>query len=88
MDFVNRKVHFMALHPRATGYAVSFAERPGCPNCTTRMTLATISAGPAGFDHRMFECAKCGRVQNVIVALDPMNSRAQGWLAGELKRPT
>jgi hypothetical protein len=49
--------------------------------------LARISPGPPGFDHRLFECANCNNVRNVIVADDPMKSSAQGWLAGELRPP-
>jgi hypothetical protein len=51
------------------------------------MMLAHTSPGPPGFGHRLFECAKCNNVENVIVADDPMRSSAQGWLAGELRPP-
>lgn len=67
--------------------SVGVIERPYCPNCKTRMMLARISPGPPGFDHRLFECPKCNNVENVIVADDPMKSRALGWLAGELRPP-
>ncbi len=67
--------------------SIDAIERPRFPNCHTRMMLARISHGPPGFDHRLFECATCNNVENVIVADDPMKSHAQGWLAGELRPP-
>jgi hypothetical protein len=52
------------------------------------MLLSKLESGPSGFDHRTFECQKCGRVQTMVVSNDPMTSEARGWLAGELKPPT
>ena len=72
----------------ATASTPSVIERPVCPNCKTRMLLQHIAPGPPGFDHRLFECVKCAYVENVIVPDDPMNSRVQGWLRGELRAPT
>ena len=43
--------------------------------------------GPAGYDSRTFECAKCNHALAVIVAHDPMKSGRNGWIAGELKPP-
>ena len=62
-------------------------ERPRCPKCQARMMLARISPGPAGYDSRTFECAKCDHVLTVKVAPDPMKSDKAGWIAGELKPP-
>jgi hypothetical protein len=75
--------------PVSSAHIVAAIERPRCPDCRqNRMLLAKLEAGPSGFDHRTFECQKCGRVQTVVVSGDPMRSDAQGWLAGELKPPT
>ena len=52
------------------------------------MLLSKLEAGPSGFDHRTFECPKCGRVDTVVVSNDPMTSDMLGWLAGELRPPT
>jgi hypothetical protein len=48
------------------------------------MTLARVSAGPTGFEHQAFECRSCDYFENVVVALDPMNANALGWLASEI----
>jgi hypothetical protein len=59
-----------------------------CPRCRTRMMLASISPGPAGFEIRTFDCSKCDHVEQVAIALDPMKSGDVGWLVGELRPPT
>jgi hypothetical protein len=67
---------------------LSAIERPRCPACDhQRMLLSKIEAGPAGFDHRTFECQKCGRVQTTIISKDPMESGVREWFGGELKPP-
>jgi hypothetical protein len=63
-------------------------ERPRCSRCQMRMMLERVSAGPIGFEHRLFECPKCDHVEISVIALDPIKSRADGWLAGELTAPT
>jgi hypothetical protein len=62
--------------------------RPRCPNCRTRMITAALSGGPVGFEHRTFECAKCGHAETRVLASDPLQSGAAGWVEGELQRPT
>jgi hypothetical protein len=62
-------------------------ERPRCSRCQTRMMLERVSAGPIGFEHRLFECPKCDQVEMSVIALDPLKSNAMGWLAGELRPP-
>jgi len=62
-------------------------ERPRCPKCNNRMSLARIMPGPNGYDLRNFECDKCDNVMTLTVATDPMKSNKLGWLAGELKPP-
>jgi hypothetical protein len=59
-------------------------ERPRCAVCKTRMMLERVTPGPVGFEHRVFECPKCNHVEAKIIASDPLNSTAQGWLSGEL----
>jgi hypothetical protein len=59
-----------------------------CPKCRARMKLARVSSGPIGFELRTFDCAKCDRVEQIVVALDdPMKSDAVGWFSGELRPP-
>jgi hypothetical protein len=50
--------------------------------------LERVSAGSIGFEHRLFECPKCDHVEISVIALDPIKSKAAGWLAGELTAPT
>ena len=42
---------------------------------------------PRGFEERTFECSTCERTEVVRFAVDPMQTDAVGWLAGELKPP-
>jgi hypothetical protein len=50
------------------------------------MMLERVSAGPIGFEHRLFECPKCDHVENVVVASGPLISKALGRLSGEVVR--
>jgi hypothetical protein len=58
--------------------------RPRCPKCHTRMVTADVSSGPEGFEHRTFDCLKCGHTESKVIACDPLKSDAVGWLSGEL----
>jgi hypothetical protein len=75
-----------------TGYLAAIPllaiQRLRCQKCRTRMMLASISPGPTGFELRTFNCSKCGRVEKIVITLDPMKSGAVGWFAGELQPPT
>jgi hypothetical protein len=51
------------------------------------MLLSKIEAGPRGFEYRIFECQKCGRIHTMIISSDPMESNLRGWLDGELRPP-
>lgn len=62
-------------------------ERPRCFRCQIRMMLERVSAGPIGFEQRLFECAKCHHAEISVIASDPFTSKAVGWLAGELRTP-
>jgi hypothetical protein len=53
-----------------------------------RMLTVDIQPGPEGFEHRTFECLKCGHSEKKILACDPLHSNAVDWLADELGRPT
>jgi hypothetical protein len=58
--------------------------RPRCPKCQMRMITANVAAGPEGFEHRTFDCLRCGHTEEKVVASDPIKSDAIGWLQGEL----
>jgi hypothetical protein len=51
------------------------------------MMLERATAGPTGFEKRLFECPKCDNVEISVIASDPLKSKAIGWLAGELRTP-
>jgi tRNA(Ile2) C34 agmatinyltransferase TiaS len=61
--------------------------RPRCPDCNARMTTAGVSAGPEGFERRVFECAKCRHREIKMLVCDPLLSNAVGWTRGELQPP-
>jgi hypothetical protein len=50
------------------------------------MVTTDVSLGPEGFEHRTFECLKCGHTNSKMIACDPLRSDAIGWLLGELGR--
>jgi hypothetical protein len=51
-----------------------------------RMMTVDVSPGPDGFEHRTFECRRCGKKDAGMMACDPLKSDAVGWLSGELAR--
>jgi hypothetical protein len=65
---------------------LSAFERPRCARCQTKMLLERVSGGPVGFEHRLFECPRCDHVETRVIAADPFDSTAKGWLSGELGR--
>jgi tRNA(Ile2) C34 agmatinyltransferase TiaS len=74
-------------YSRTSGPSLWVIERPRCPKCQTRMSLARIAPCSSGYDLRTFECSKCERVLKEVIATDPMKSDKAGWLAGQLKAP-
>lgn len=63
--------------------SLTAVERLRCSHCQTKMMLERVSAGPIGFEQRLFECPKCDHVEISVIASDPFKSTAAGWLAGE-----
>jgi len=61
-------------------------DRPRCPKCPGRMSLARIEPGPAHSDLRTFECPECAHVHRVLVE-DPMKSATAGWQYSGLYPP-
>jgi hypothetical protein len=52
------------------------------------MLLSKLEAGSSSFDHRTFECQKCGRIHRVVASRDPMTLDLLGGLASKLRPPT
>jgi hypothetical protein len=48
------------------------------------MMTADVAPGPEGFERRTFRCLKCGHTNGKMIACDPLDSNAVGWLTGEL----
>jgi hypothetical protein len=60
---------------------------PRCPKCRTRMVIAAVEEGPKGFEHRSFECSSCAHREQNVIACDPTNTNALGWLTSGLHPP-
>jgi hypothetical protein len=61
--------------------------RSACPQCHMRMITACVEDGPEGFEHRTFECHRCGLGEQGVTVSDPVNPKAVGWLNSELRPP-
>jgi hypothetical protein len=48
------------------------------------MVTAAVEEGPEGFERRSLECSRCGHSEQNVIASDPMNRNALGWLNSEL----
>ena len=63
-------------------------KRPPCPNCGTRTMLSGLMPRRTGFEVRAFRCLACERIITMQVEVaDPIEA-AEGWLSGELGRPS
>jgi len=51
------------------------------------MEVQRIAAARAGFEHWTLRCTSCGRVDQMQVNTDPLESEALGWIEGELRPP-
>jgi tRNA(Ile2) C34 agmatinyltransferase TiaS len=78
--------HMPEAYINNSGPSLASVERPRCPKCQTRMSLARIAPVPRGFNLHTFECGKCGHVHIATAETDPMKSQA-GWTRSELKPP-
>jgi hypothetical protein len=51
-----------------------------------RMMTTAVTPGPEGFEHRKFECPKCGHTETRISPSDASQPLAAGWTVGEAAR--
>jgi len=76
-------------YSHTSGPSLRSIQRPRCPKCGERMSLARIALGAFAFDIRTFECVRCRHVHTATAEADPMLSDALLWLAGhDLRAPT
>jgi hypothetical protein len=48
-----------------------------------RMITIAVLSGPEGFEHRTFNCSRCGHSETRMVASDSCQPGAAGWTAGD-----
>ena len=58
-----------------------------CARCEAELVLVRITPARLGFNSQAFECVRCGHVEKVLIAADPIQSDALGWLLGKLGPP-
>lgn len=51
------------------------------------MVTTALVEGPEGFEHRTFECQRCGHSEKTVVVVDPLKSDAVGRTDSELRPP-
>ncbi len=56
-----------------------------CARCEAQMVLVWTTPAQLGFNSQAFECVHCGHLENALIAADPVQSNALGWLFGELR---
>ena len=58
-----------------------------CARCEAELVLVRITPARLGFNSQAFECVRCGHLEKVLIAADPIQSDALGWLLGKLGPP-
>jgi hypothetical protein len=61
--------------------------RRRCLVCQSPLEVQRIAAARAGFEHWTLRCTSCGRIDQMQVSTDPLESEALGWIEGELRPP-
>ncbi len=61
-------------------------QTPPCPNCGFKSHWIRCGMPDKGFVVHSYECVKCHFIHTVVEE-DPAK-QAEGWLRGELKRPS
>ena len=61
--------------------------RRRCLVCQSPLEVQRIAAARAGFEHWTLRCISCGRIDQMQVSTDPLESEAPGWIEGELRPP-
>jgi hypothetical protein len=47
------------------------------------MKIQRIAAARVGFEHWTLRCTSCGRIDQMQLNTDPLQSEALGWIEGE-----
>ena len=58
-----------------------------CLVCQRPMEVQRVAEARVGFEHWTLRCPRCGRIDQIQMNADPLNSDALGWTKGELKPP-
>ena len=56
--------------------------RRRCLVCQAPMKVQRTAAARAGFEHCTLRCTSCGRIDQMQVNTDPLESEALGWIEG------
>jgi phage FluMu protein Com len=86
---INRRLRVLRSRLILKASIMAYIKRPPCPDCLTRLMLARITHGSAGFYIPTVECPSCELVHQIAVTSnDPMKSRkVDDWLRGQLRAP-
>jgi hypothetical protein len=55
-----------------------------CARCEAELVLVRTTPARLGFNSQAFECVRCGHLEKVLIAADPIQSDVLGWLLGQL----
>ncbi|NOJ40300.1 hypothetical protein [Bradyrhizobium australiense] len=58
-----------------------------CPMCRADMEVLRVVSGRPGFEQRTLRCGKCGLIQEVQAAADPINTEGLARLGSSLRPP-
>jgi hypothetical protein len=78
--------HCLPMWKRSDRELLQVAD-PRCPQCQTRMITTAVEEGPEGFERRSFQCSSCGHCEQNVIACDPTDANAVGWIDSKSQPP-